>query len=223
VKDIWKKHRLAVIVSAYIVAVVLLIYFLAVPAVLKIGTVSDQIQEKLLDQEIIENRLGKLPQMEEDWRSYDSQRDSLETVLGADSEIGFIESIESIADKTGNIISLNIGSSADPQEISKIKRAIKGKDAEQKGILDEIAYMNYFPMQIKLKGNYAGLVNFIRMLENSRFYVNVISVETKKEVLDVSEEAKDNPFSQNADETAEKKNKKEIINTDINAIVYTKN
>lgn len=214
---------MAVIVSAYIVAVVLLIYFLAVPAVLKIGTVSDQIQEKLLDQEIIENRLGKLPQMEEDWRSYDSQRDSLETVLGADSEIGFIESIESIADKTGNIISLNIGSSADPQEISKIKRAIKGKDAEQKGILDEIAYMNYFPMQIKLKGNYAGLVNFIRMLENSRFYVNVISVETKKEVLDVSEEAKDNPFSQNADETAEKKNKKEIINTDINAIVYTKN
>jgi hypothetical protein len=219
-KNFCLKYKPILIILFFLSLIFLTFYFVAVPMIRKIKISSNQIQEKIIDQEIERARLNSLPQMERDWLDFEKQKGSLEVVLSPENQIGFIEGIETIAEKTGNIINLKIGENADPQEIAKIKKIGKKKEDGEKGILDEVTYTSYFPMQINLKGSYAGLYEFIYMLENNQFYVNVITLEIQKETID-SREARSDVFSANSEE--EKENKKEILNTNINAIVYTKN
>jgi len=98
-------------------------------------------------------------------RSFKAQKNSVDVILSPGSEISFIESIDSIAQKSGNIIDLKIGDQVDPKEVEKIKASAK-KNKEQKGVMDDISYTSYFPMQINLKGDYQSLLNFVHMLEN---------------------------------------------------------
>ena len=216
-KTIWSKHRLLIIIFGFLILLVSAVYFLAVPLVKKIKTVSNEMQGKLIDREVEQSRLESLSRLEEDWRVFETEKDSFEVILSPESELGFIEGVEAIAEKTGNIITLNIGENADPREISKIKRANKKGEGE-KGILDEIGYTNFFPIQINLRGDYNGLVNFMHMLENNHFYVNIISLDIKKEMVGKDEPQKAIFSEKDKEQVAEK----EILSTNINAIVYTK-
>lgn len=224
-KKIWIKYKLILIVAGYILAGGSLLYFLAVPLVRGIENASDEAQKKIIDRQMEQSRAELLPQMETHRLAFESKKDSLEVIMSVENEVGFIEDIELIAGKTGNVISLNIGDDIDPKEIAKLKKTAKKKDESRKSILDEISYANYFPLKINLKGSYADLINFIRMLESSRFYVNIISVNSQKEAIDdkSGEAVRNDIFSKKSDEAKEENSKKEIIDTDINAIVYTKN
>ena len=224
-KSVWSKNNLLIIILGYAFLAAASLYFFAKPLISGIREASDQIQEKKIDEQIDRERLESLPQMEKDWSDFQSKKEFLEVILSPENELGFIESVEFIANKSGNVISLKIGDNADPKEIAKIKKANSKKDGSEKGILDEIAYTSYFPIQINLKGNYSGLVNFIHMLENSRFYVNIISLNVQKEILDDDGEksSRSDIFSPSGEKSGEGAEKKEIIATDINAIVYIKN
>lgn len=221
-KNIWLKHKTLIIILGYILLVGLSVYLLAGPLVSRIEISSNQIQGKLIDQQIERARMDSLPQMKEDWSNFESKKGSLEVILSSRNELEFIESIEAIADKTENTISLKIGDSADPKAMARVKKVNDKKDSPTKEVLEGITYANFFPVQINLKGDYTGLVNFIHMLENSRFYVNVISLEVKKYKMDDSQEfSSRDTFSLNAGSSVVNDNKKEIISTDVNAIVYT--
>ena len=217
-KNFWVKNKLYLSIIIYVIVFVVLAYFLGWFLINRIKTVSNKIQETLSDQKIEEGRLSSLPQMEKDWQSYNNQKDLADVILSPGSEISFIESIDSIAQKSGNVIDLKIGDEVDPKEIAKIKNSA-AKEKGEKGIMDEISYTNYFPMQINLRGNYQGLVNFIHMLENGRFYVNIISINSKKITEDTVKPAELN--NSNDSEGAEENQPQEIILTSINAIVYT--
>ncbi|KKP79472.1 MAG: hypothetical protein A2271_04040 [Candidatus Moranbacteria bacterium RIFOXYA12_FULL_35_19] len=217
-KNIWLKNKLLIIIALYALIFGVAVYFVVFFLIDKIKYTSEQAQKNLIDQQIEEARLGNLPQMEKDWQDYETQKNSIEVILSSGSEISFIESIDSIAQKSGNIIDLKIGDQVDPKEIAKIKTDAK-KNKGQKGLMEEIAYDNYFPMQISLRGNYQSLVDFIHLLENSHFYVNIVSIDSKKIILeDNSAKNKTNVFSP---DKAQEEEKQEIILSAINALVYT--
>jgi hypothetical protein len=211
-KNIWINHKIWVVISGYFVLVFLFIYFLIFPLVSKVKLASDRMQEGIIDRELEDEKIKKLPQIEGDWESVKASEESLNVILSKEKEVEFIENMEAIAAKTNNLMTLDIQDNLNQQEINKLKKAGKKKEGE-KNIMDDISYDSFFPVQIGLLGDYAGLVNFIHMLENSRIYVNVIAIKIKKEevveknVVASAEEAPD---------------KKEILNSTINAIVYTK-
>lgn len=219
-KDIWRKHKLAILIWGYIFIVIGIANFLAIPFITDIKETSNEIQKKIIDQEIEQSKIGQLPKMGEDWNNIQLKKDATEVILNKESEVGFIENIDSLAIRTGNIVDLKIGDNTNTKDVMKIKASAKNKNVE-KGILDEISYLNFFPIQISVKGDYNGLVNFVRLLENSRFYVNIISIDSKKQEDDSASVSSD-VF--NASKTKEEKEniKKEVIITNINAIVYTK-
>lgn len=212
-KNIWLKNKLSIIISGYILFFGAMAYFLVFPLVFRVKYVSDQIQEKIIDQRVEEARLNTLPEMEKDWAYFQMQKSSMDVIMSPGSEISFIESIDSIAQKSGNMIDLKIGDQIDPKEIAKIRASSKNKK-EQKGIMDEVSYTNYFPMQINLRGDYKSLTEFIHMLENGRFYVNIISVNSKKQLIE-----KDSNIINS--KKSEEESPKEAIISSINAITYT--
>jgi hypothetical protein len=217
-KNIWLKNKLLIIITGYALLFSVAIYFLVFLIIGKIKETSEQIQQNLVDQNMEELRLSNLPQMEKDWQDFQVQRNLTNVTLSPGNEINFIEGIDSIAQQSGNIIDLKIGDQVDPVEIAKIKKDTK-KSKEQKGIMDEIGYDNYFPMQINLQGDYESLVNFIHMLENSHFYINVVSIESKK--ITINNNSDNNPNMFSSAESKKKESIEEVIISNINALVYT--
>jgi len=227
-KNIWTKHKLAIVILSYIIIASFVIYFLALPLIEEIQNTSNQIQEKLADQQVKQNRLIKLPQMEKDWSDYQSQKKDLDITLGSSDEVGFIESLESIASQTKNSINLQIGKPVDSKKLAKIKKTNQSKNNSEEDILDGIRYKKYFPVKISLKGDYNGLINFIHKLENFNFYINIISIDVKKEKIvqdqngTQAELLPNGIFSKNAQDKDSNSVQKEILNSNLNVIVYTK-
>ena len=212
-----------VVVSCFAIIAALAVYFFVIPFVSGIKLLADEIQKKMIDQQEDQSRISKLPQMEDDWAYFESNQESTDVILNPANQLEFIESIETIANKTGNAISLQIEESPDPREIEKMKKeSAKNKDGIP-SILGNISSNSYFPVQINLKGDYNGLVNFINMLENGRIYANIVSVDIRKGIIEDTEDVKSKNIFSSDSAKEENLNKKEILNSAIRAVVYTKN
>lgn len=208
------KYKLSLLIFIYLALIASGVYFLVRPLIQKIRTQAYNIQTKSIDREIEKAEIRKLPEIEKEWNDYDSQRESLDVILGKSDQVSFIENVESIADKTGNKINLKIEDS---------KKDV-GFIARSKDILKGISYPDYFPIEINLEGDYGGLVNFMHLLENSHFYVNVIAISSSRNM------GNNNPFSNNSlgviggassrQNNSQQDNTKPTIKTDITAIVY---
>ncbi|MDR3559005.1 MAG: hypothetical protein P4L62_01240 [Candidatus Pacebacteria bacterium] len=224
-KNIWTNHRISVIVLGYAVAVAVVSYFVFWPLVADIRNTADAIQENLLDQQIDKTRLQNLAGMQKDGVDYQAEKNSLNVILDPGSEVGFIEGVEAIASNTKNAINLQIGDHSDPAQIAKMGKvnAAASKSKAPQGILDSLTHNNYYPVQINLTGDYSGLVNFIHALENMQFYVNIVSISVNKNQVpaDSSGSVSGNIFSSQPNAGNSNADQKEVLNTIINAVVYT--
>jgi len=174
-KNIWKNHKLVVILAAYVTIAAALVRFLVVPLVGEIQNKSDDIQEKIIDSQINQSRLSKIPQMEADYGVFQEKKEALNVILDANDEVGFIKELEAMAQETGNTITLQVDNSD-----SNNQKATTTAEKHNLSIKDKLSYSNYISMQVSLEGNYAGLVNFIYKLENDSYYVNIISMDLSK-------------------------------------------
>ncbi len=210
-KKIWLKYKLSIIIGGYILLVAVATYFLVIPLVKNIKSLSYQIQAKAIDREIEKARIDKLPEIKKEWADYESRNGLLNVILGQQDQVSFIENIESMAQTSGNKIELKIADNA------------KGPSLDLKGneILKAVTYPDYFLVKIGLTGDYAGLVKFIHLLENGGFYVNIISISSVKN--SVENGGNQNPFMP-TDSSATNSTGADInqgsIKTDITAIVY---
>ncbi len=215
-KDFWINYKFFIIVFLYFSGVIAGGRFLAMPLVSSIKEKSYQVQAKAIDREMEKDRINKLPELKKEWSDYESQENITNVILGKDDQVSFIENVEAIADKTGNKIELKI------KEDAKIAAttATKG-DVAKKTASDD-----YFQIQISLDGNYASLVNFIHLLENSQFYVNILTISSSKNISQNNNNVNINPFNiqsapgSNGDGGSDQIIDKEFIKTDITAIVY---
>jgi hypothetical protein len=184
----------------------------------------------MLDNQVDKERLGKIADMEDSFKDAKDNREAVNVILDTNNEVDFIKNLESIADATGNKITLKINDQGVTATAQKEKKATANKNKE-KTIKENLSYGNYVSVEIDIKGSYLQLVNFIRKLENYSYYVNIISVDTKKELesglnmqgVSASSNIFKAPDSENSQEEATQPSKeKEILNSVINVVVYTK-
>ncbi len=209
---IWFKYKISIMIVVYGAVVFLGAYFLVIPLIDSIKLRAYEVQAKAIDREIERTQINKLPEVKKEWTDYESRQDVLTVVLSQADQVSFIENIEAIAQASGNKIDLKI---EDPNKNSP-------SVVKNKGILSKVAYPDFFPIQINLEGNYSGLVNFMHMLENSKYYVNVVSLTSVKNSSDNS--GNQNPFA-NSSSLNNPGGSEQIVNdsikTNITAIVYT--
>lgn len=97
-------------------------------------------------------------------------------------------------------------------------------ESNEKKLKTELPHGNYINIQLELKGEYLELINFMQKVENFGYYINVLSLDLKKEK--VSEEKKlvrNLPEPQlPAENPAEENKKKEFLRSLIELIVYIK-
>jgi hypothetical protein len=232
VKKIWKNHKLIIITAGYSVAILLVIVFLAVPLVNKLVEKADSIQKNIIDDQISRERVDKIPQMEELDKVYQSKKDELDVILDPNGEVDFIKKLEALADETGNKMTIKVDEAA--ANAKAPAPAVESKDSK-KSIKESLGYDKYISIQISLKGDYAELVNFVHKLENFRYYVNIISIESKKEV-EISENkitpeaskssdifaALGAPIQTAAPQAQIEKKEKDILASTLKVVIYTK-
>ncbi|MFA7319556.1 MAG: hypothetical protein WC022_03115 [Parcubacteria group bacterium] len=211
-KNIWSKYKFIITVAVYAVLVVVFMYYAVRPLVSGIRLRAYQAQSKSIDREIEKAQIERLPEIKKEWSDYESRQSVMNVILSQPDQVNFIESIETMAQTSGNKITLKIEDGS-----KNISFAAKSKE-----IMSKVAYPDYFPIEINLEGDYDGLVNFMHMLENNQFYVDVIAVSSKKNTLGDRIDNR-NPFGNvvSSDAANTDKPADDSIKTDITAIVYT--
>jgi hypothetical protein len=235
-KEVILKHKIEVILISYIIASFLLVDLLVIPLIDKTIQKSDMIQEKNLDNQIEEKRIGKIPEMEKSFSEYQSNKDALQVVFSNSEQFEIIKSLETVAQETGNNISKLVVN--DASKVSIVPRGGNDVEKQEKNIIESLSNKDYLSFQISIIGKYGNLFHFLQKIENTRYYMNIISISTtKQKKSDISKDkARQNstdifPSSNSPEEinpTGEVnpeddlKKDEEILTSDINLIVYIK-
>jgi hypothetical protein len=231
-KEIWKKHKLLIISLGFVLVAFLAAYFVVVPLIRKITEKADKIQEEIMDNDINKKKLDKIGDLEDQYNYFQQNKTALSVILDENEQVLFIKKLEGLAEETGNSISLKANDENDPNAAKNNNSGNKKKKDEEETIQEKLGYDKYFSLQINLEGSYAGLIRFVHKLENSTYYINVISITSKKETEKDSDKAAASsqvgsiftpsilkPGSEAEKSTPEEK---EFVSSVINIIVYTK-
>jgi hypothetical protein len=202
-------------------------YLLIIPEIRNAISMADKVQEKILDNQIFEKRLGKIPEMDKERNYFQDNKSSLEVSLDPDEKVSFIKKLESLADITENRVLIKVVE--EENKISDKPKPSSAKKGAEPGIKEKLVYTNYFSLELNIRGEYKNLVNFVHRIENTYNYVNIISLEIKKEKekdaqnasgLDAMDVFLAQPsVSGTGNPKAEDK---EILNSKLNVIVYTR-
>ncbi len=230
-KEIFKKYKILIVTLTFLVLLLTIIFFVAKPFVNRIKEKADNIQKKKLDNQMDKKRIVQIPEMEEDEKNILGNEEEIDVILNHNGEVEFIKKLEEIAEQTGNKMTLNV----DEKTANSKVKADGRKDDKEKSILNNLSYGDYINIKITLEGNYLEFINFINKLENFRYYVNIISLDLKKNVKiteGINSEAPKsgsifsapNPESlpKNELEKVISKKEKDTLLSTINIIVYIK-
>jgi len=178
-KDVWKKYNIRISISVFLMVFVIAWIFVLVPMRRNIESNADEMQKKFIDGDIYAARVSKISDMKKTQVILAENESNLRVFLNKNSEVDFIKKIESIAEETGNKVSLQI---ADEASAKKIAVAAGKKPADE--IKKSLPPMEYLTVTISLEGNYEQVVNFLHKIENMNNYVNVISISVNKSEIE---------------------------------------
>lgn len=176
-KNIRENRKIWIMSGGYLLAVLLAAFFLAKPLLSEIAKKADAIQEKIIGDELNSRKIGEIAAMKKERLEFQEKEEKLKIVLEESEEIGFVKEVESLGESSGNKISFKI---EEKKPDSREKNVSNQKPETAKDIPSELSHQKYFIMQISLEGNYSGLLNFLKKLENMKNYVNVVALSSEK-------------------------------------------
>jgi Na+-translocating ferredoxin:NAD+ oxidoreductase RnfG subunit len=223
-KEAIEKYKITLILLFYAVVFFLVAQFVFFPFGKKIEEKAYEIQARNLDSQMERERTKKIPEMEEDWKKIQEKKDVFAVIIGPNEEVDFIKKMESIAEATGNKISLKILEKLESKDAERSKRSAEKKEEGDKPIKESLGYEKYIILEIILEGGYSNLVDFVKKIENDSHYVNIVSINAKK-VLEnesgLTASVPQSAFFQNSPELpGQLSEKKEIISSALEAVVY---
>lgn len=233
-KNIWIKHKLLILTIGYLAVSGVFVYFSVISEIRVIKSRADDIQKKIIDNQIAKSRLEKIPEMEIAYDNFQSKKDALEVIIDPNGKVDFIKKMEFLAESTENKVVIKVIEEDNKITDAKIKamEAAKKKGIEP-SIKEKLTHTNYFFLELGLNGSYKNLVNFIHKLENTYNYVNVVSLEVKKEKE--TDDAKKTSIQKpqisdvfsvrdvtGLDAEGSEKKDKEFISSVLKVVVYTK-
>jgi hypothetical protein len=215
-KDFLIKNKIWILVIAYIAGSFYLIQYLFLPKFEKIKQQANEIQEKGLDKKILEQRLSELNKMEGEFNFFQENKDRLGKIISESEEVVFIQFLENLAQESGNEIIIQVPEEQYANE--KSKNSAKSKLKKKGNILSSIKYKNFLVLDVALAGDFQQAFEFIKRLENSEYFSNIISLDMEKV------EKKENSYSGSIFSSSEKNisSKEEYLKTLITLIVYKK-
>lgn len=171
-KDFFKKNKIQLAIYIYLIIIGMILFFIARPIILKINEKNNRIQENIADQESRKDRISNLPAVRNQIEMVNNQEDKTELLLNDENTVNLIEKLEKISEETGNNIKIELS-----QENSSSQKANSSKkNSEKKEVItDNLPSDTYIKMNISLKGRYENFLAFLRKLENSDYYSDVIS------------------------------------------------
>lgn len=181
-KGFWSRNKFSTVIVVYILLVVPAIYFSARLLAGKIRTTSDSIQESLIDAQIEKSKIENIPGMKSTADKIKDNQEALDVILDESQEVDFIKSLESLADETGNKISITVNDPKDAPPAAAVSADVSARDKKpvEKDIKDTLSHKKSISMNVELGGNYDSLISFIHKLENDKYYANVVSVDSRK-------------------------------------------
>jgi hypothetical protein len=231
-KEFWKNHKATIIILGYIIAAAFCIYFFFMPLLARIKAKSDDIQGMIIDSQLRKTSLDKVSVMKNDFEELQEKSEALDVVLSKGDQVNFIKSLESLAQDTKNKISLKIDQSEPVKGVAKggndSKPTSSNSKKTEKTIKESLAYTSFVSMRINIEGDYGSL--FINKLENGQYYVNILSIDSKKKVAAEEDAVTEgssygdifSPDNLSMGERPETKKENKIINTTLDVVVYLK-
>ncbi|MFA5961141.1 MAG: hypothetical protein WC848_00485 [Parcubacteria group bacterium] len=240
-KNFWKKNKIILAIMIFLVVIAPLFYWSFLMMTKMIQAKADLIQEKIIDSGLEKAKVGKIPEMEKANMDFENNKSAVGTILNSNNKVEFIEYVEALAQETDNKIVLKVlddNNSGNSISDTKTKVVAKKTSAalsdEKKGIESELVYRQYISIRVDLEGNYAGFLNFIHKLENSKYYVNILSFDLQKVFIKnenlatdksaVSREIFLSPINQNSNSinnSEDSSNDTSELKSSFNIVVYT--
>ncbi len=182
-KKIFQKYKVQIVAIAFILIMLPSAYFATIFLLNGIRNKADEIQKRIIGNNLERQKIEKIPQMEKINATFEQNKDAVGVILSSGASVDFIKNLENLADETGNKITIAMLDSdtkkASPAPVVEGNVPNKNK-TDNKSLEDKLAYRNYLKMRIDLVGDYSGLLKFMHKLENSQNYVNVIAVSAKE-------------------------------------------
>lgn len=196
-----KKRREILAIFAYVALIAGLFYAVIFPLISKINDVNDRLQEETLKQESARQHLSELPKIQQQYEVIEKNATSLDVLLDKNNAVGLIETLEKLADETGNSITISV------QDQSPAKSSAKAKNAQENTIVNSLPSQNYLQLKITLNGDFDRMGKFIKALESFEYYCDIIGIQIK----DTKEEDKlsgGDPFDSKSKQSAAAESKK---------------
>jgi hypothetical protein len=166
------KYKIIFASVAYLGVIWASFFFIISPLIGRVISEANKTQEDILDRESEKKRMEDLPKLKGQYEMVTSEENKIKISLTKDKAINLIKSLETLADKTGNKISIAI----DEKTPVVVGKNSTDKNAKKTNIVDDLPKLNYLKLKITLVGNYNDMVNFMTKLENLDYYSDVISI-----------------------------------------------
>jgi hypothetical protein len=213
----FKKYRKLIAIVIFLAMIGGLYYFVIEKMLAKIEAKKIQIQEDAAIQENQRKRLGDVQRLKDDFEMVGGVEEKVGSFLDKNKAVDFIQEIEKLSDGTNNRVEI---------EVVPADLPVKGKTtAKESGetIASSLPAKDYLQFKIKTSGSFLGLIKLISQLENSKYYLDVVSLQINANPELGAEEnretlGKTNPFS--SDQDGGVKNSEEVVGM-ITVVVYT--
>jgi hypothetical protein len=171
-KKFLQKQKEILIISAYMLIVAGIVYFAILPLLKSITNIKDQIQEEAIKQEIIRGQLEELPKIQEQYDMLQKNEGLDDVLFDKNDAITLIKKLETLSQISGNKIEISVQENAVVQPVAtkNISNSLVGSLPNQ----------DYMQMKLSLTGKYSAIADFIRRLENSEYYCDIIAINIKK-------------------------------------------
>ncbi len=186
-KNFWKKHKIFVAVGVFLLVVLPLLCWAASYMIKRIQIKAELIQERIVDNDLEKSKIDKIPKMDEVNAEFEKNKNATGVILNSNNKVDFIKYIESLAADTNNEIEIKVLN--DNPNVSVANNTTKAKvkkntaDDGEKNIEEQLPYKQYVSMEVDLTGDYGDFLNFVHKLENNKYYVNILSFNLQKELV----------------------------------------
>jgi len=219
----WKKYRKFLSIALFLLFLGGVYFFVNQEMIPGIEVGRKNFQEAMAIQERQHEEVANIQRFKDDFDLVEKAEGKIPSFLNGENGVEFIQEVEKLSEGKNSRIAI---------EVAPAEESFRGKSAAKEkteGIMSSLPVKDYIQFKIKTVGSFLGLVKFINQLENSKYYLDIVSLQ-----INVNQEAgiikknevpeKINPFSSadNPEASSEERvpeNKEEVIGL-INVVVY---
>jgi Tfp pilus assembly protein PilO len=242
-----KKNVPYAIMAGLIALMALSAWIGVVPMRQAISGKMDDLQKFYTIRENRERQVARLPELEAQYQEIVAGEDTMRILLDEEHIVDFVKTLEGLASDSGVEISIEAKESSAIVEKKAVKPAAVNKqpavddndaaDASKKtkpSIMDGLPYDRYLHISVSVRGEYAGIMDFLHRMETLPFALDVVGMDvhlntdTKEQDAAVPEAGR-NPFMivpsgntqvSQPEDTAAPSEKQLPLEADFDTVVY---